>query len=205
MPRWLYTEILPEPYTTYQGAYNPNNRDIYLNKSMELKQAEIVASHELTHATNHYLHPATIISNDDPTWAHIGSKIQSCLQDVDVFSTLANFGFDVSDELNLRKNEALFFSRIPQAANDLILAISFVEYYYYFHKDPIWAEIEGNYKTYQPKTYETGSALLNYSFESNFSDPFETEAVHKKWVSFLGIGDIVEIVMPSRYNPGLLT
>jgi hypothetical protein len=202
-PNWIYTEVLPEPYTTYQGAYSPNNGDIYLNKSMSLDQAEIVAAHELTHASKHYLHPATVTSIEHPVLSHVASKLQSSLQDVDVFRTLSSFGFDISNEIELRANEAksiFFIYRTPEYFP--ILPISFVEYYYYFKDSIHWNDIETAFKN-NPEAYSYGQELLKYTEGVN-SDPFEVEGVYNSWVSVFEMDDLVKIVMPSEYNPEAL-
>lgn len=201
-PKWYYTDALPDPYKTYQGAYDPTSGDIYLNKSMAVEQAEVVAAHELTHATRHRNHPATQTANA-PMISRVGSELQSCLQDIDVFKTLSEYGFDVSDELDLRAKEALVICEIHNTPESFpILPISYVEYYYYFHKNIlVWGGIDKTFKERQPQAHLVGNELLKQTFGVEFSDPRAVKSVLDKWVSILKLGGLVKVVMPSVYRP----
>lgn len=204
-PKWIFTKVLPAPYDTYQGAYNPNNGDIYLNETMPLHQAEIVAAHELTHASKHLYYPATRTSVEHPVLSHVASKLQSCLQDVDVFKTLDSYGFDISSEMALRANEAKYIIYIHTTSEDFpILPLSFVEYYYYFGSNQdLWSDIVNGYKTHAPDAYSVGKELVELSLATNLDDPLSVESILKDFVSILDLDEYVEIAMPSDFRPEL--
>jgi hypothetical protein len=206
MPKWIYTDVLPEPYkSSYQGAYHPVTGDIYLQKSMDVKQAEVVAAHELTHATKHRFHPASTTSINDEYWSYVGSKLYGCLLDVDVFQTLKKFGFDVSDEMNLRFSMITSLPQFPSGYERLpVLAVTFVEYFYHFSDNQsLWSEIVDVYKTFHQASLIKGLSLLKVTKGLDFSDPQQVHKILSEWISILGLTGLVELVMPIDLNPEL--